>query len=322
MEPNQKIKPQETLQEYAKEGANRFLNKPSALNELEQNPFLELDTRDENQILSEIHGDLLKELVYDITVSGKRVTNLSYSGVKEAIRHRGKIEILGDPKIEETDKTIRATIKIRDLINYIDVLGVSEADKNKPFAFVLAVNKAERNAFAKLLPVKVITETINKYLEQQSQPNNNTQPKTKPHSQIKNVTPKQTSTNQPTEKIDIDPEMLELLTTTQPLNDERLQQYPLTEGLNNVGMINNLYNYTALVPENPNINKDHNTIKSFLLGKILDKLAEKHPITYTVNATANGELLYILIQGILKEEQLKELQNATRWAFTKATEGT
>ena len=68
--------------------------------------YQEMEVRDERQILSEMQGTaILGEMVYDITISGKRVTNLSYSGIKEAIRRRGSLEIL-DVKTEETEATI------------------------------------------------------------------------------------------------------------------------------------------------------------------------------------------------------------------------
>ena len=124
--------------------------------------FQALEKRDENQILAEMRGDFLEDLVYDITIKGKRVTNLSYAGVKEAVRRRGHVEIL-EYHTEETDKEIRALIRVRDLDNQIDVLGASAAEKGKPFSYVLAVNKAERNAFAKLIPAKWFAVLIDEY---------------------------------------------------------------------------------------------------------------------------------------------------------------
>ena len=125
--------------------------------------FQALEKRDENQILAEMRGDFLEDLVYDITIKGKRVTNLSYAGVKEAVRRRGHVEIL-EYHTEETDKEIRALIRVRDLDNQIDVLGASAAEKDKPFSYVLAVNKAERNAFAKLIPAKWLAVLIDEYM--------------------------------------------------------------------------------------------------------------------------------------------------------------
>ena len=67
---------------------------PQAQPQVPVQVFQVLDQRDEDQILAEMRGEILEDLVYDVTMSGRRVTNLSYAGVKEAIRHRGNVEIL------------------------------------------------------------------------------------------------------------------------------------------------------------------------------------------------------------------------------------
>ena len=113
-----------------------------------------MDRRDENQILAEMRGELLEESVYSIRVDNRDVTNLSYAGVKEAIRRHGQIEIL-EVRKEEDDREYRVLVRVRDHVNKIDVLGAATAEKVKPFAWVLAHNKAERNAFSKLLPAKL-----------------------------------------------------------------------------------------------------------------------------------------------------------------------
>jgi hypothetical protein len=135
---------------------------PPAKTEEPVQVFQALERRDEDQILAEMRGEILEDLVYDVTIQGRRVTNLSYAGVKEAIRHRGNLEILDVH--EETEKEIRALVHVRDLENRIDVLGASSAEKEKPFAYTLAVNKAERNAFAKLIPAKWLASLIDEYL--------------------------------------------------------------------------------------------------------------------------------------------------------------
>jgi hypothetical protein len=49
-------------------------------------------------------------------------------------------------------------------------LGASSARKNQPFAFTLAVNKAERNALRKLLPEKQIALIIEQFLRKEPKP--------------------------------------------------------------------------------------------------------------------------------------------------------
>lgn len=132
-------------------------------NELAAQPFQELDVRDEGQILAEMRGEFLEQYVYSFQQAGRNITNLSYVGVKEAIRRRGHVQII-DHRVEEVNGKYRATVLVHDLVNDIDVLGVSEAEVNKPFAYVLAVNKAERNAFMKIIPAKFYAELIKEKL--------------------------------------------------------------------------------------------------------------------------------------------------------------
>ena len=277
--------------------------------------YQEMDKRDENQIIAEMRGEVLEDLVYDITISGRRVTNLSYAGVKEAIRRRGSLEIL-DVKTEETESTIRALVKVRDLQNRIDVLGASEADKQKPFAYTLAINKAERNAFAKLIPAKWFATLIDEYLQQKGNTARREQPQTQ-----RPPTPQPTPKMQGNKHLDIDPETLALLTTITLTQDERLKQYQITpDGPNPVGMINILDDVTAIVPYQINLRRDHTAFTSFLFPKIIEAMANKHNLEYEVIGTQEGSLLYILIKGKLEEKQAKELLTPTRWAFLKATE--
>src|SRR5208282_4076058 len=125
--------------------------------------FQDMDRRDEGQILAEMRGEQLADYVYSIRIEGRQVTNLSYAGVKEAIRRRGHVEIL-DIKTEQDDKEYRAIVRVRDHDNQIDVLGASTCEKTKPFAWTLAVNKAERNAWMKLIPSKWIATLIQEWV--------------------------------------------------------------------------------------------------------------------------------------------------------------
>ena len=130
----------------------------------------QLEKRDENQILSSMKGEVVKEWVYQIKGPTGMITQLSYAGVKEAIRRRGNIGWKPCPHcnqmvhIEENDKEIRATVYALDYQTNTAFLGAAEADKGRPFAFRLAVNKAERNALRKFLPEKAIALLIQEYL--------------------------------------------------------------------------------------------------------------------------------------------------------------
>lgn len=131
----------------------------------------ELERRDENQILASMKGEVVKEWVYQImSQGGKPISQLSYAGIKEAIRRRGNIAWKPCPHCnkmvhtEETEKEIRATVYAHDYQTNSEFLGAAEADKTKPFAYRLAVNKAERNALRKFLPEKAIALLIQEYL--------------------------------------------------------------------------------------------------------------------------------------------------------------
>jgi hypothetical protein len=122
-------------------------------------PYQLMEAKDEDQILAEMKGEFLSQFVYSFRQGNRDITNLSYVGIKEAIRRRGHYQII-EQIISEANGKIRALIKVHDLVNDIDVLGASEAESDKPFAYVLAINKAERNAFAKVIPAKLIAEMI------------------------------------------------------------------------------------------------------------------------------------------------------------------
>jgi len=135
------------------------------MSELQSVPYQAMDLRDEKQIIAEMQGQhqLIQKYVYSFKQGNQQITSLSYAGIKEAIRRRGYVSITSHT-VSETENSIRCIVKVHDEINHIDVLGVAEADKSKPFAFVLATNKAERNAFAKIVPAELISTLIATYL--------------------------------------------------------------------------------------------------------------------------------------------------------------
>jgi hypothetical protein len=103
---------------------------------------------------------------------------------------------------------------------------------------------------------------------------------------------------------------------------EGLKQFPLTEGIKAVGMINVFEDQTSIVPENAALRVDSPTIAGFLIPKALNPLCTKNSFSYRIAQDTNGNLTYILIIGRLADTQIKELQTAARWAFSKAAEKT
>jgi hypothetical protein len=131
--------------------------------------FFQLSERqDEAQIAAEMRGELLGQYVYRINLHGREITNLSIAGIREAVRRRGGVEIM-EFHVEDVEDEFRATVKVRDHVNQIDVVGASTCKKSQPFAYTIAMNKAERNAFRKLVPEKLLALLIGEYQKTHSQ---------------------------------------------------------------------------------------------------------------------------------------------------------
>jgi hypothetical protein len=288
--------------------------------------FREMERRDESQILAELTGELVQDFVYSIRVGDREVTNLSYSGIKEAIRRRGHVEIL-DTHIEQDEREYRAIVRVRDLDNAIDVLGASTCERGKPFAWTLALNKSERNAFAKLIPQKWMAETIAEWLKRNKPQNQGTTikpeslvpPRPSPDkSQAQNGTipsagrtvPNHVNTWRiPTTKDQLTPE----------LTKQGIKQYPLLEGTLSFGMVNacEQFNEVSIVPERP-VKQEPALVQGFLIRRVIEPLAEKHKLTYELRTGPSGLLEAILIRGHLEEKQIVELVQAARWSFKRA----
>lgn len=275
-------------------------DKPQA-SSLPVTAFQAMDHRDEDQILAEMRGEILKDMVYSYKLGEETVTNLSYAGVKEAIRRRGHFEIL-EVRTEETPEEIRALVKIRDKENNIEVLGASSAEKSKPFAYTLAVNKAERNAFAKLIPVKWYATLIDEYLKQMQ---------TGPVVIDVEAAPVQ-RTEDEAYAVPITVQTMELAGLTQTL---------LVHNGATVGMLNVLEEREAsVVPVKP-IPIDLPPIKSFLIPRVFKAIALKEEdFHYRLERDEKGLLRAILVRGKLDKHRVSELASASKWAFARILE--
>ncbi len=134
------------------------------------------EERDEAQIVAEMRGEIAETYVYSFQQGNRTITNLAYPGVKEAIRRRGNVAIVPCDcckkayHVEESGDDLRAIVKIHDLKNNVQFLGVSTCKKTVPFAYVVAANKAERNGLRKLLPEKEIALLIKEWSKPSKQP--------------------------------------------------------------------------------------------------------------------------------------------------------
>jgi len=277
------------------EAYRKMILPPEEEKQLPVEVFQAFERRDENQILAEMRGELLEELVYDIEIQGRRVTNLSYAGVKEAIRRRGRVEIL-EVRTEETESEIRALVRVRDHENQIDVLGASTAEKSKPFAYTLAINKSERNAFAKLIPAKWYAVLIDEWLQRhgqkpaQPQPQPIVTPAAQPSAMkampdgSREVEVKSSRTNATLAKLSISPDGKEA---------SLIPQIP-------VPMIDNAYAH-------------------FFAPRILEPLREKRGFTINI-FQEDGKLQSIHFKGTLDDQHVKEIVNAIRWTLERVLE--
>jgi hypothetical protein len=275
--------------------------------------FREMERRDENQILAELRGELLEEFVYSISIDGRQVTNMTYAGIKEASRRRGDMEIL-EVRTEADDKEFRALVRVRDHQNKIDVVGASSCERNKPFAYVLAVNKAERNAFAKLIPAKWLALLIQEYLGRQKEGTKHPTevPPTKSPSPAR-VDPVQAKPV-PAWKVPATPNQV-----SPDQIQQGVRQFPLLKELHSFGMVNVLGEEIAVIPERP-VSLDTALIEGFLIRRVIEPLVAKHGLSYTFKRTSNGFLEAVLIRGKLPDQQLREVISGARWAFERALE--
>ena len=144
---------------------------------MEQSEFQIMERRDENQILGEMKGNVLEVFVYSFPQGGKQITGLSYAGVKQIALEMGNIHC-GEPILQENGDSWICKVKARDIQRNLEMWGVSQQSKTmdtkwgqKPDSFCIqkAVSKSERNALRKLMPEKIIIETIKEW---QSNKNN------------------------------------------------------------------------------------------------------------------------------------------------------
>jgi len=181
------------------------------------------------------------------------------------------------------------------------------------YSWVLANNKAERNAFSKLLPAKLYATLIQEWLTQYkpSKPRQvggtskaeNIPLPTKPSPE------KQEPWHVPITANQVPPELIKT----------GVRQYPLMRDLKSFGMVNTLGEEITIVPERP-VPIDTPLIEGFLLRKIVEPLVSKHQLAYTLKRTNGGLLEAILVRGKLQEQQVSELVSGARWAFERALE--
>ncbi|MCY4403374.1 MAG: hypothetical protein OXD54_12420 [Candidatus Poribacteria bacterium] len=135
-----------------------------------------VDQVDDQAIVELMTGQAIQDYVYSFNSGGRVVEGLTLAGINEAANRRGGIQV-EEMNYEELEHSWIATVKAVDTITGSSRWGAYEQPKMNggrvdPFAFTKAVHKAQRNAVKQLLPVPVIREVLNFYLQRKVQGRN------------------------------------------------------------------------------------------------------------------------------------------------------
>ena len=150
----------------------------------------EIEQKDEAQVLAELAGEQLSEMVYTVEVYDRRAkkkvekARLSWAGTKEVARSRGNI-ILSDPVVTDLDTTIRIMIKATDLTRNFTVFGgcqqprkikINDVDdktgvvtgyhyEDDQYCFQKGLSKCQRNALTLCIPADYAAKCIARFLK-------------------------------------------------------------------------------------------------------------------------------------------------------------
>ena len=149
----------------------------------------EIEQRDETQVLAELAGEQLEEMIYTVETWDRRKkrmlrkARLSWAGVKEVARSRGNI-VLAEPVVTDLDANIRIMVKATDLTRNFTVFGgcqqprkmkVNDVDKetseitghhleDDAYCFQKGLSKCQRNALTLCIPADYAAKCIDRFL--------------------------------------------------------------------------------------------------------------------------------------------------------------
>ncbi len=131
-----------------------------------------VDQVDDQAIIELMTGQTIQDYVYSFKQGGRTVEGLTLAGINEAANRRGGIQV-EEIEYEERENSWIATAKAVDTITGSSRYGAYEQLKMSggrpdPFAFTKAIHKAQRNAIKQLIPVPVIREVLNFYLNRKA----------------------------------------------------------------------------------------------------------------------------------------------------------
>ena len=141
-----------------------------------------IDSVDDQAIVEMMTGQTIQDYVYSFKQGGRVVEGLTLAGINEAANRRGGIQV-NNIEYKETDKSWMATAQAVDTIIGNSRYGAYEQPKMiggrpDPYAFTKAIHKAQRNAIKQLLPIPVIREVLNFYLNRKAEGEYTQQPQT------------------------------------------------------------------------------------------------------------------------------------------------
>ena len=133
-----------------------------------------LDQVDDRAIVEMMTGQAIEDYVYSFKQGGRTVEGLTLAGINEAANRRGGIQI-DSVEYEEREHSWLAIAKATDTVTGSSRYGAYEQTKvmgnrSDPHAFTKAIHKAQRNAIKQLIPVHVIRDVLNYYLNRQAAP--------------------------------------------------------------------------------------------------------------------------------------------------------
>jgi len=158
-----------------------------ALSHDEQEVYVLMEKRDEEQIVADLEGRYLEEFVYEFCRRHKwpervrprectctdLVVGISWFGIQEASRAYGRIQVpIEKAKIKETAEEVEVMVEAVDTQTNSSRIGVSAQAKNMTtrqgvfrdaFALQKALSKAQRNAIKQLLPQTMLKEWIQRH---------------------------------------------------------------------------------------------------------------------------------------------------------------
>ncbi|MBA7601978.1 hypothetical protein ES703_09063 [subsurface metagenome] len=163
---------------------------PEEMDSVMLKQIAEIEQRDETQVLAELAGELIEEMIYTVEVYDRRKrqmvrkVRLSWAGTKEVARSRGNI-ILSEPIVTDLDANIRIMVKATDLTRNFTVFGgcqqprkmrVNDVDQetgevtghhfeDDAYCFQKGLSKCQRNALTLCIPADYAAKCIDRFLK-------------------------------------------------------------------------------------------------------------------------------------------------------------